>query len=162
MTEKELQEYKKMLDGKSKEELEKLEQEVVAKAEKIDKEVAAKEFDMPTENYPVVAEAVRYFLNKQSVQWQYTLAMVGMFDFWNPEKPAKKIPYAQLDTVLRTLGGLQFTGYEEWAKVVAVNKYFEGLRKGYMETTQKVYDIATKHNAIMEKLNLQSPVTPQA
>lgn len=157
MTEKELAEYKKSLDGKTKEELEAIEKEVIAEAEAVDKEVNTTEFDLPTENYKVVAEAIRYFLNKQSVQWQYSLAMVGMYDFWG-EKPAKKIPYAQLDTILRTLGGLQFTGYKEWAMVVAVNKFFESLRTQYMELTSKVYDVAAKHNTIMQAMDLLRPV----
>lgn len=159
MTEKELQEYKKSLEGKTKEELEAIEQELVKEAEATDKEVATTEYELPTENYPVVAEAVRYLLNKQSVQWQYSLAMVSMYDFWG-EEPAKTIPYAQLDTILRTLGGMQFTGYEEWAMVVAVNKFFEPLREKYMETTSRIYDVATKHNMVMEMLDLNVPVVP--
>ena len=157
MTEKDLHEYKKSLEGKTKEELESIEQELVKEAEAVDKEVAGMEYNLPTENYAAVAEAVRYFLNKQSVQWQYSLAMVSMYDFWG-EKPAKKIPYAQLDTILRTLGGLQFTGYKEWAMVVAVNKFFEPLRDKYMETTSRIYDVATKHNIVMELLDLNRPV----
>lgn len=158
MTEKDLHEYRKSLGDKSKEELEAIEKELIDEATKIDKEVAKTEYDLPTENYAAVAEAVRYFLDKQSVQWQYSLAMVSMYDFWG-DKPAKKIPYAQLDTILRTLGGMQFTGYKEWAMVVAVNKFFEPLREAYMETTSKVYDVATKHNVVMELLGLNSPVT---
>lgn len=158
MTEKDLHEYRKSLTDKSKEELEKIEKELVDEATKIDKEVAETEYDLPTENYKTVAEAVRYFLDKQSVQWQYSLAMVSMYDFWG-DKPAKKIPYAQLDTILRTLGGMQFTGYKEWAMVVAVNKFFESLRDAYMETTSKVYDVATKHNVVMELLGLNTPVS---
>lgn len=157
MTEKELFEFKKSLEGKSKEELEALEKKLVVEAEAIDKEVSETQFDLPTENYKAVAEAVRYFLDKQTVQWQYSLAMVGMYDFWG-ETPAKKIPYAQLDTILRTLGGLQFTGYKEWAMVVAVNKFFEPLRAAYVELTTKVYDIAAKHNEVMNALGLNVPV----
>lgn len=160
MTQKDLFDFKKSLDGKSKEELEALEQELVKEAEMVDKEVNETVFDLPTENYPAVAEAIRYFLDKQSVQWQYSLAMVAMYDFWG-EKPEKTIPYAQLDTILRTLGGLQFTGYKEWAMVVAVNKFFEPLREKYVEVTTKVYDVASKHNEVMNALGLNTPVTGQ-
>lgn len=157
MTEKDLHDYRKSLEGKTREELETLEKELVTEAEAIDKEVATTEFELPTENYANVAEAIRYFLDKQSVQWQYSLAMVGMYDFWG-ETPAKTIPYAQLDTILRTLGGLQFTGYKEWAMVVAINKFFEPLRQGYVDVTSKVYDVATKHNVVMDALGLNTPV----
>jgi hypothetical protein len=157
LTQKDVEDYKQSLKGKTKEELLALEQEIVAECERIDKEVAEKTFDLPTENYVTVAEAIKYFLNKQQVQWQYTLAMVGMYDFWGSEKQAS-IPYAQLDTILRTLGGLQFTGYEEWVKVIAINKYFEPLREAYMEVTGEIYDAATKHQVIQEALGLSTPL----
>lgn len=156
---KELAKFENSLKKKSLEELTKLEQEVIAEADKNGEELGKKEFDMPVENYKAVAEAVRKFLNKQSIQWQYTLGMVAMFDFWDPEKRPEKIPYPYLDSILRTLGGLQYTGYEEWAAVIVVNKFFEPLQKAYMEATQETYDIATKHDAIIKAIELASKVT---
>lgn len=155
---KEFEKFENSLKKMSLEELEKLEQEVIAEADKQGEELGKLEFDMPTENYPTVAEAVRKFLNKQSVQWQYTLGLVAMYDFWDPEKHPEKIPYPYLDSILRTLGGLQYTGYDEWAAVVAVNKFFEPLQKAYLEATQETFDIATKHDAIMKAMELNSPV----
>ena len=154
----ELEKFAESLKGKTLKELEALEQEVIAEADKNGEELGKYEFDLPTDNYKEVAIAIRKFLNKQSVQWQYTLGMVAMYDFWNPEKPSKKIPYAHLDSILRTLGGLKFEGYDEWAAVVAVNKFFEPLQKAYMEVTQVTYDIAAKHDAIMKAMELEQPV----
>ena len=153
----ELEKIRQMLDTLTVEELQQLEQEIVAEAEATDKEVAATTFEMPAENYDVAAEAIRFFLNKRTVQWQYTLGMVGMYDFWG-EVPAENIPYPQLDSILRVLGEMQFTGYEEWVRIVMLNKFFEPLREQYVNVTQKVYDVATKHNMIMEKLDLNTPV----
>lgn len=152
-----LDEFKDSLKSKSVDELKKIEEKIVAECETIDKEVSEKEFDMPTENYSEVAKAIKFFLNKQTVQWQYTLGMVAMYDFWTEECP-KTIPYAQLDSVLRSIGNLQFTGYDEWAMVVAINKYFEPLRTAYTEVTQKIYDAATKHQYVMEALGLAEPL----
>lgn len=151
------EDFKKSLEGKTVEELKKIEVEVISECEAIDKEVTETVFDMPTENYAEVAKAVKFFLNKQTVQWQYTLGMVAMYDFWADECP-KTIPYAQLDSVLRTIGALQFTGYDEWAMVVVINKYFEPLREAYTAVTQKIYDAATKHNTVMEALGLNEPL----
>jgi len=159
---KELEKFENSLKKMSLEELEKLEEEIIAEADKQGEELGKLEFDMPTENYEAVAEAVRKFLNKQSVQWQYTLGLVAMYDFWDPKKRQEKIPYPYLDSILRTLGGLQYTGYEEWAAVVAVNKFFEPLQKAYMEATQETFDIATKHDAVMRALELNSPVKAKA
>ena len=150
------EDFKKTLDGKSLEELKKIEQKVIAECDAIDKEVAETSFNMPTENYAEVAKSIKHFLDKQTVQWQYTLGMVAMYDFWKDECP-KTIPYAQLDSVLRTIGNMQFTGYEEWAMVVAINKYCEPLRAKYTEITQRVYDAASKHQMVMEALGLVQP-----
>jgi len=151
------EDFKKSLEGKSVEELKKIEAEVIKECEKIDDEVAKTEFDMPAENYLEVAKAIKYFLNKQTVQWQYTLGMVAMYDFWDEKRP-EKIPYAQLDSVLRTIGGLQFTGYDEWAMVVVINKYFEPLREQYTTVTQRIYDAASKHNIVMNMLSLDEKI----
>jgi hypothetical protein len=152
--------FKASLEGKSLEELKAIEQEIIVEADVVNKEIVDTVFDLPAENYAEVAEAIRYFLNKQQVQWQYTLGMVGMYDFWAEEKP-DTIPFPQLDSVLRALGGMQFTGYSEWARVIAINKYFEPLREKYSEITKKAYDVADKHQLVMEalKLNEQIEVT---
>lgn len=157
MTPKEINDYKKSLKGKNKAELEAIEQELIAEADELDKVISSTEFDLPTENYDVACKAVRALLNKQSVTWQYTLAMVGMYDFWTDKKPAK-IPYAQLDSLLHSVGELKFTGYEEWAMVVALNKYLEPITKEYQEITGKIYDIASKHSEVQNALGLNTPI----
>jgi len=155
---KEFEKFENSLKKMSLEELEKLEQEVIAEADKNGEDLGKLEFDMPSENYEIVATAIRKFLNTQSIQWQYTLGMVALYDFWDPEKRQEKIPYPYLDSILRTLGGLQYTGYDDWSAVIAVNKFFESLQKAYMEATQETYDIATKHDAIIKAIELASNV----
>ena len=152
-----LRELAKSLKELSTEELEKREKEVIAKADENDKKVGSTEFDLPKDNYKVVAEAVQYFLNKQTVEWQYTLGLLSIYEFWNPEKYSKKITYPMLDATLRTLGEMKFTGYEEWARVIAINKFFEELRKEYEAVTERIYDIANEHNAILDELKLRKP-----
>ena len=153
-----LKEYEESLNGKTLEELEKIESALIAEADENDQKVSKTEFDLPKENYKEVAEGIRMLLNKQTVQWQYTLGLVGLYDFWNPEKKAKKIPFAQLDAILRTLGQMQFTGYDEWAAVVAINKYFEPLHNDYVGATDKTYFIASQHQAVMQAMdNIKNP-----
>jgi hypothetical protein len=152
-----LKDYEESLNGKTLEELEKIESELIAEADANDQKVSKTEFDLPKENYAFVAEAIRKLLNKQTVQWQYTLGLVALYDFWNPEKKQNKIPYAQLDAVLRTLGQMQFTGYEEWTAVVAINKYFEPLHDAYVAATENTYDIASKHQAVMQAMDKLQP-----
>lgn len=157
---KEIAEYKKSLEGKTREELLQLEQDIIKEADELDKEIATMEFDLPKKNYSISAEAIRYFLGKQSVQWQFTLAMVGMYDFWTEKNPGK-IPYAQLDAVLNAIGELKFTGYDEWAKVVALNTYLEPVTNKYREVKSKIFEIAAKHSEIQNALGLNSPIPSQ-
>ena len=157
LTRKDLEDYKKSLEGKTKDELLALEQELIKEADELDKKISVLEFDLPKENYKVAAEAVRTLLNKQSITWQYTLAMVGMYDFWTEKNPGK-IPYAQLDSLLHAIGDLKFTGYEEWAMVVALNKYLEPLTKEYQDVTAEIYDVASKHSEVQNALGLNTPL----
>ena len=157
----ELKDYETKLSTMTLEELHELEQEVIKEADDVNIEVAKTTFDLPSENYKVVAEAVRYFLNKQTVQWQYTLGLATMYDFWEPNVKPKKIEFPTLDATLRTLGEMQFTGYEEWARVIAINKYFEPLHDAYADATTRVYDVAAKHNAIIDMIDKKTPIQPQ-
>jgi hypothetical protein len=154
---KQISEFKNSLKEKNLEELKQMEQDIIKKAEEIDKETSNLEFEMPKENYKEAATGIRMMLNKKTVEWRFALGMVAMFDFWDPDVRSKTIKYPMLDSTLRTLGELQFTGYNEWASVVAVNKYFEGLRQQYVDATEKIYDIASQHSAILDELKLKDP-----
>ena len=155
---KELEEFKKKCQAMTRAELEELEQEYIKKADELDKETAAKMFELPTENYAEVAKGIRMFLNKQTIQWQYTLGMKVLYEYWNPEVQPKEINYPTLDSTLRTIGELQFTGYEEWCAVVNINAFMEPLREQYIEVTEKVYELAAYHNIIMDELKLNEPM----
>lgn len=150
-----LDEFKKSLEGKTLEELAKIEQEVIAECEAVDKKVSETKFELPQEGYASVAEKIKYFLNKQTVQWQYTLTMATMYDFWNT--PQTEIPYAQLDSTLRTIGEMQFTGYDDWTAIIEINKYFEGIKDKFTAITQEIYDAAGKHNVVMQQMELNTP-----
>jgi len=154
----ELAEFEKSLKSLSLAELKAKEQEVIKAADENDKAIASKEFKLPKDNYKVVASGIQQLLNKQTVEWRFTLGMVSMYEFWNPEKFPTVVNYPMLDATLRTLGELKFTGYEEWAIVVAVNKYFEALHAEYEEATERIYDIASQHNAIIDAISLLEPV----
>lgn len=153
-----LKEYADSLKGKTLEELQALEQEVIKEADKVDAEVNAKEFKLDEEKYAATAEYIRTLLNKQTVQWQYTVALVAMYEFWDPEKMPEGVSYAMLDSTLRTLGQQQFSGYAECKAVVEINAYFESVREEYAALTEKVYDVASKHSAIMDAMNLVKPI----
>ena len=153
-----ISDFEHSFKGKSLDELKKIEEKLVEEADKIDKEVTSQEFDLAEENYEIVARNIRMFLDTQTVQWQYTLGMVGMYDFWDPENKPATIPYPQLDGILRTLGSMQFTGYEQWAAVIAINKYFEPLHEAYEKATERIIIIGAKHNALMDEMARNEPI----
>lgn len=154
---KQLAAFEESLKGLSLEELKAKEDEIVKLADENDKALATKEFKLSKDNYKVVADGIRKLLNKQTVEWRFTLGMVSMYDFWNPESFPTVVTYPMLDATLRTLGEMKFTGYDEWAIVVAVNKYFESLHAEYESATEKIYDIASQHNAIIDAMALKDP-----
>lgn len=157
----ELSKFKESLGSKSLDELTKLEQEVIKEAEKLDKKVSETKFDLPAKNYKEAATAVRAIFDKKTLQWQGALAMIPLYELWDPTKKPEKIAYAELDATLRSLGEMQFTGYVEWAQVAAVNKYIEPLRDSYGDLTLKVYEVAARHNFIMDEMQLKTPVKSQ-
>lgn len=153
-----LEDFKESLTGKSLDELKAIEQEIIAEADKTDVEVKESKFKLPKKNYDAVAGIVREFLNKQTITWQYTVAYVALYEFWDPEKFAKEISYPVLDATLQMLGQLQFTGYDEWKKVITLVDYFKPLDENYAEMTEKIYIVANKHNSVIEAIQLNTPI----
>ena len=152
-------EFKKQIQGKSQKELEALEQEIIKEAEEEDQGLAKAMVKLPkVKNYKEVAEAIRYFIDKQTVQWQYAQAMDAIYKFWNPDKAPKEIAYPVLHQTLTDLGSMQFTGHDEWAKVIAINNYFEPLREEYIKLASRPYEVANRHDMVMSALGLGNPV----
>ena len=75
-----LKELAASLKGLSDAELEAREQEIIKKADENDAAVAKKEFKLPTVNYKIVAAGIQSLLNKQTVEWQYTLGLLSMYE----------------------------------------------------------------------------------
>jgi len=154
---KELEEYKKLINSKNLEEVLAIEKEVIAEADNLNEKIQKYEFNLSKNGYKEAAEAIRYFLNLQAVTWQYTVGMITMYDFWNPNLFRKKVLYPMFDGTLRTLGELKFTGYKEWKYVVAINDYFKDIRDEYAELTEEIWDNAAKHNIICDRIQILDP-----
>jgi gas vesicle protein len=152
MNTKELEDYKKSLLKKTDKQLEDLEQEIIKEIELVDLDCSTASIELPSDNYKEVAEAIQYFIDQQQTTWEYALAMINMYDFWNPEKKQEKIPYPQLDQIMRILGERQYRGIDECRKVCAINTYFIPLHNWYKDITQRIWDTATRHNAIVDEL----------
>lgn len=153
----EMDEYKKSIESLNLEELLAKEQEIIKEADEINEKISNYQFKLNSKGYKDVADAIRYFLDKQEVQWQYTVGLITMYDFWNPTKNPKQVTYPMFDSTVRTLGEMKFKGYTEWKYVVQINDYFKDIRDEYAELTETIWDNATKHNIILERLDLLDP-----
>ena len=158
MNPKEINEFKESLSGKTVEELKALEQEIIAEADKVNNELSVAKIAVPSKNYKEACVAIRRFLDKQSVQWQYTLGMKNMYETWDPDKKLKEVAYPVLDATIRTIGALQFTGYKEWLDVVMVTEFFEPTKEEYSKIAQASFDVADKHAALMDVLQSKQAI----
>lgn len=154
---KELELYKKEMADKSLEEILEIEKQVIKEADELNEKISKYEFHLPTKGYKEAADAICYFLNTQTVTWQYTVGMITMYEFWNPTKNPKTVGYPMFDGTLRTLGELKFTGYNEWKKVIQINDYFKDLRDEYQELTQEIWDNASKHSILCDRIQILDP-----
>lgn len=154
---KELDDFKESLKKMTRQQLEDLEQEYIKKSDDKNAEVAEVMFELKKEKYADTAKAIRKFLDKHTVAWQYTLGLKVLYEFWNPERFPEKINYPTLDSTLRILGEFKFTGYEEWCAVVTINEYMESLREQYVKITEDIFELAAYHNCIMDELGLATP-----
>lgn len=149
-------EFKKTLVNKTEEELQTLLNDIIEESKELDKEVADVKYNLDSNGQTGAFEAIRYFLNKQEVQWNYTLGIIELYEFFNIKQ--NTINFATLDTVLRMLGSLKFTGYDEWKKVEQVNTYFRTAADSYKDITDRIYDIAERYQAVEGQLKMHQPV----
>lgn len=146
------QEFVKSLEGKTLAELEAIEQEIIAEADAHDKKISTLMLQLPTEGYEAAAKGIRKLLNKQKIKWQATLAFKNMYERFDPANNPKEIPFPTYDALVKTLGALEYEGYEEWCAVIDVNEFFKPLRDEYYSNSEEIYVIAEKHHAVMEKM----------
>ena len=153
-------EFKKTLLNKTDEELQTLLNGIIEESKELDAEVANIKYDLDDNGQTGSFEAIRYFLNKQEVQWNYTLGIIELYEFFNVKQ--KTINFATLDTVLRMLGSLKFTGYDEWKKVSLVNDYFTSVAQDYRDLTDEIYNIGERYDAVDGQLKMFETVDTES
>lgn len=143
-----MSEFKKNIKTMNETELKDLSEKLLKEAKELDEKVSKKEFSLVKKGQKECFDNIKFFLNTQKVKWNYALGMITIYEFFDKEQ--KAISFAVLDTVLRTLGSLDFEGYDQWKRVVNINTYFTPFAEEYREITDSIYDIAEK-NAIIDK-----------
>ena len=150
--------FVKSLDGKTPEELLKIEKKLIKEIEANDKEVSDTKLELPREGYEKAAETVRYFLSKQTIGLQYIESMLALINMWPEEYPEdSKIDYPAFDAAMTSLGQLQYTGIDEWNRIEDLNKYVKPLSDIYAQFKAKTYLLAEEHSALTSKLQMNDP-----
>lgn len=156
---KELSDFKKSLTEMTEEQLRELAAKLVDESKELDARVSQTEYTLPSKGQKDAFEAIKYFLNTQKVKWNYALGIITIYEYF--DQAQKTITFAMLDTVLRLLGSLEFTGYDEWKKVSLVNDYFTPVAQDYRDLTDEIYNIGERYAAVDGQLKMFAPVDPE-
>lgn len=159
--------YKKEIEGiNDVEALKEKEKEIIAEMDKFDEYIKSRTYPVPNgvdfegEHYSrsEVSGEIIYFINKNEVQWQYTLGLYQLCRFWK-NTSNEVITYGQLDSTLRILEQQKFRGFDEWRNILLVNEYMKALHEDYTKDLAVQIALSQKHNSILERMDLIGKVT---
>lgn len=98
-----------------------------------------------------------YFLNKNEVQWSYTLGMYELVKFWRNFSNSE-ISYGAFDSTLRLLEQVKFKGYEEWRDILAINEFFKPLHADYSKDISRQIYLSKLHQELLSRMELITPM----
>ena len=162
-------EYKSTIENISVEEAKEQEKELMGLMDKWDevqkgiqyklpKEIASPAGNMVTRSS--VGKYICEMLNKVECEFSYTLGYYQLFMWW--KKPQSIIDYKTLDATLHVLGsGLKFRGPAQWEMILTINEYFKPMHDMYSIDNMITYVYSMCHQAILDKLKIEAPVTEQ-
>ena len=151
-------EFKESLVGKTQAELEAIEQELIKEFDALNEKRKSTEFTLPKEGWELSSKTICDFLDKKECPWNVGFALMGIYEFWKKEKNPKKIPFAVFELTIQTLGELTYKGYEEWAAIAGINKWFEPMHPAYAEIVMGMRYIGMKHSALQDVMGLNTPI----
>jgi hypothetical protein len=157
---KELSDFKKSLVEMTEEQLRDLAAKLIEESKELDARVSQTEYKLATKGQKDAFEAIKDFLNTQKVKWNYALGIITIYEYF--DQAQKNITFAMLDTVLRLLGSLEFTGYDEWKKVSLVNDYFTSVAQDYRDLTDEIYNIGERYAAVDGQLKMFETVDTES
>lgn len=116
------------------------------------------EFDNREFSKTQISNMIVDFVNKQEVEWSYSLGMYQMCKLWKAIAKGIQadINYKALDTTLRLLGGLKYKGYEEWRGILAVNQFLTGIHDEYNKDTTYLIYLSHMHSEVLSKMQKES------
>lgn len=154
-------------DEMDEEKLKVLEEEVIKELEETDNYFNEVKYELPNETIfdgnrftkNEIANKVIYFLNKTEVEWKYTLGLYQLVKLWK-NKDITEIEYKAYDSTLRCLNQVRFKGYQEWLDILAINEYMSACHEQYSIDTALLWFLSSKHNTILERMELTKKGNP--
>lgn len=153
--------------------LNELEEKIVKEIEDYEKKVSEKTFELAKEvvfdgkkySFNDVVNDILYIINKNEVEYKFTLGLYELYNFWKDlcwkgEDKTAVINYSTLDSTLRVLGQVKFSGYSEWKRILVINEFFKNNHAEYVKINTKQVYFAQQHNIVMDQLQLLKPVDP--
>lgn len=111
-------------------------------------------FEEETYTKETVANFIVGFIDKQEVEWSYSVGLRELVQLWNRfsrEKTDSYINYKAYDSTLRILGGLKYKGFVEWTNIAVVVEYTKGPHETYNIDTSYFIYLSKLHNTILDK-----------
>lgn len=111
-----------------------------------------------------ISNRIVEFVNRQEVEWSYSLGMLQTVQFWKKigrEQSDSYIDYKIYDSILRLLGSLKYKGYEEWESILAINEYLGETHEQYTRDTVYLIYLSKLHSIVldkMQKINNPEPI----
>ena len=153
--------FSESLQGKTKEELEKLEADIVQQMDDYDAYLCEVKYKLPEsvtfddKNYTRadVARKIVYFIGRMEADFRVTLGLYELCKIWKGD--IKEVGYKIYDSTLSTLGTLKYRGYDEWKDILIIHNYMSLCHESYMKDLAWSIYLSTLHNSILDKLSPQ-------
>lgn len=157
--ESELVAYAETVTNTPKEDLKKLEEELMEDFKAYDEEIKNIIYEVPED---VEYDGKKYkakdihtkiinMLNRLEVDFRATLGIYQAIRFWK-QLQDNKIPYNVYDSTVRLLGTLKFKGEQDCLDVLVINNYFAPTHIEYSSDTTWLQFLTAKHQMIMKAM----------
>lgn len=162
---KDAESYKETVENYTIEQLKEEEKTIVDSQIAYEEHIKTIEYELPkdlvwegkTYSRNEISSKIIYFLNKNEVQWDYTLGMYELVKIWK-NLSNTIISYGAFDSTLRLLNQCKFKGFEEWRDILSINEYFKPLHEQYSkDITHQLY-LAKLHESVISRMELIEPI----
>lgn len=166
---KELEAYHNTVNGvEDIETLTSMEKDLMKDMDQVDADLKAVKYPLPAsvdydgEHYSKndIAKQILYFLNKNEVEWKYTLGLYQLSQLWK-KKDFNEISYHEFDSTLRILNQVKYKGFDEWKNILAVNEYLRANHEAYTIDTAVMLLNHQKHQAILDRMQTLEKVNAE-